>query len=170
MEQEKEKARLQAQYNKFLPLMEQTPPSAVPAFCRLRPDPKNSYATMAPEQSLTEEQIKTCIDAADAWWAQERQRQQQQAKVYDQASRWETVEADNGTVYKVDVGHITPWSDGGVNVFVLEKGNNRMRELHFNCRGQWMDVRVPGSGGYAPPRSVAGQIGAIACAGAKNTR
>lgn len=90
---------------------------------------------------------------------------------------WQTVEADNGAIYKVDVNSISHYNNGTADVtvyFVEGSGFNpeNTHRLWFDCRGHFRDQTNPpfGATQYAPPRSTAGRLSEIACAGAKDTR
>ena len=90
---------------------------------------------------------------------------------------WRPIEADNGAVYQVDLNSIYRTTDGSADVVVYQYQGpsfdpRNMRRWFFTCRGYF---RLSTDAGisqpiYVPPRSVASQIGAIACAGAKDTR
>ena len=170
--QENVMATQQKLYNEFLSAMKRGyPASAFPTFCNLIPDPRNHYATMAPAQSLTQEQMKTCIDASNKYMTQQQQKEQQQREAYEKESVWQKIEADNGAVYQVDIAHIVHRNGGAteVRVYAIEGGTydpNNMTTLFFNCEShQYSDIKSLGRiWQYAPPRSVAGQIEAIACA------
>lgn len=90
---------------------------------------------------------------------------------------WLKLEADNGMVTKVDTKSIRHAVNGAAQVVVYTYIPNtmfdpaRLRTLHFDCKGQYMDI----SGGPAPvldapPYSVVGRVGQIACAGARDRR
>lgn len=86
---------------------------------------------------------------------------------------WQSIEADNGAVYKVDLNSISPYTNGTVDVltYAVEGSDfipENLRRLWFDCRGHFQD-QTGGIGPtqFAPPRSIAGEIGAIACARAQ---
>jgi hypothetical protein len=91
-------------------------------------------------------------------------------------SDWRTIEAANGSVYKIDQKSITHMNNGSAEIIVYAvEGNDynptNVKRLLFDCHGHYQDLT---SGGmttlYAPPRSIAGQLSAIACAGARDAR
>jgi hypothetical protein len=155
--------------------MEQTPAAGFPAFCKVAPDPKNRYATMAPVEDVTSAQMKTCIDAAQQVWASNQRKQQQQAQAAAKAARWTTIEADNGAVFKVELNSITHFNNGSADMVVYAVQGDAYEPANltryiFDCHGHYMDTANMGTTLYAPPKSVAGQMANIACAGAKDTR
>src|SRR5882672_2068261 len=92
-------------------------------------------------------------------------------------ANWQSVEADNGAVYKIDMNSISHNNNGTADlvVYAVEgPGYNpaNMRRLWFDCQGRYRDLSAPGIGPtqYAPPRSIAGRLSEIACAGAKDLR
>lgn len=129
-----------------------------------RPSPREVYG---PETycnwnrtGLPPAQQKTCAD---------RDRRKPPA-----ASEWQTLEADNGARFKVDLATIQHFSNGSAGIVMYEVGNGAFspanyRRLHFDCRGNYMDDGNFGVTMYAPPKSVVGRIQSIACSGAKNT-
>ncbi|MCC8963726.1 hypothetical protein H8A95_15760 [Bradyrhizobium sp. Pear76] len=90
---------------------------------------------------------------------------------------WHTVEADNGARYKIDLNSITAYNTGAADIiaYIVEDGQqyrpDNLRRLWFDCRGRFKDLTtsVMGESVYAPPRSVIGQISAIACARSPST-
>jgi len=89
---------------------------------------------------------------------------------------WRKIEADNGEVTKVDMNSIEHFNNGTADVVKYTYVPNTMFDpnslvrLKFDCHGHYMNL----DGGSllldAPPRSVVGEVAAIACAGAKDTR
>ena len=84
-----------------------------------------------------------------------------------------TVEADNGQVYRAftDRRYSGRTNLGMELLAYIEEQPNapyspfNLHRLVFDCRGDYMDTAVPSPGfQYAPPRSIAGQLSAIACA------
>jgi hypothetical protein len=95
----------------------------------------------------------------------------------NKAANWQNIEADNGAGYKIDLNSISHYNNGTADVVVYAvegPGYNpeNMRRLWFDCKGRYKDltVSVVGPTRYAPPRSIAGKLSEIACAGAKDTR
>jgi|GEM_PF-5593485 len=95
----------------------------------------------------------------------------------DKKANWKNIEADNGAVYKIDLNSISHYNNGtaDVVVYAVEGASynpENMRRLWFDCQGHFRDETGPGFGPteYAPPRSIAGRISQVACAGAKDTR
>ena len=93
------------------------------------------------------------------------------------AANWQNIEADNGAAYKIDLNSISHYNNGTADVVVYAvegPGFNpeNMRRLWFDCKGRYKDltVSVTSPTHYAPPRSIAGKLSEIACAGAKDTR
>ncbi len=91
--------------------------------------------------------------------------------------KWQKLEADNGAVYQINMNSISHYNTGAAEVVVYAVEGpgfspENMRRLWFDCQGHFRDQTGPGFGPtqYAAPRSVAGRIGEIACAGAKDTR
>ena len=100
-------------------------------------------------------------------------RQAAAAKVLQNAD-WQPLEADNGAVYKLDMNSIKPGNGGAAQITVYaDEGRStdiaqNLKFLLFDCHGRFIDMNGPMSqSAYAPPKSVAGQIGAIACARAQ---
>jgi len=88
---------------------------------------------------------------------------------------WQTIEADNGAIYKVDMNSISHNRNGTADMLVYFDEGSRyiptnLRRLWFDCQGRYRDLSPPGIGPtqYAPPRSIAGRLSEIACAGAKD--
>lgn len=84
----------------------------------------------------------------------------------------QTVEADNGGVYRIeDIGHDI---HGGAAVIVYGPSApgdvTAPMQLAFDCRGHMVNQIGMSAPVYVPPRSVAGRIEAIACAGAKRVK
>jgi hypothetical protein len=85
-------------------------------------------------------------------------------------SNWQTVEADNGAAYKVDLNSISHYANGGAHIIVyaVERPGfdaRNLRRLYFDCQGHYRGESGPiGQITYAPPRSVVGRISNIACA------
>jgi hypothetical protein len=91
-------------------------------------------------------------------------------------ANWRTIEADNGAVAAVDMKSIVHDTNGhGAYAVAYIVGGDifdpsNLRGFTFDCQGHF-SVLLAASGGispmtYGPPRSVAAQIGALACAGA----
>lgn len=91
-------------------------------------------------------------------------------------SDWRTIEAADGSVYKIDQKSISRMNNGTAELIVYavegdDYNPTNVKRLWFDCHGHYQDH----TGGisatlYAPPRSIAGQLSAIACAGARDTR
>lgn len=78
--------------------------------------------------------------------------------------RWQNVEADNGAVYRIDLNHIEHLNTGAATAVIYAEQGGLMRWM-FDCQGHYMDdSNAFGITLYAPPRSVAGRLSAIACA------
>jgi hypothetical protein len=77
----------------------------------------------------------------------------------------QTVEADNGEVYRIT--EIRPAMVGGVEAIVYPPGApgdyTEPMGLLFDCKGHMKHFNLMGPMTYVPPRSVAGRIAAIAC-------
>jgi hypothetical protein len=90
------------------------------------------------------------------------------------AANWRTFEADNGAVTAVDLKSIAhlAYGHGAYVVAYVVEGDlfdpNNLRGFTFDCQGHFSVLSAAGSSptSYAPPRSVAAQVGALACAGA----
>ena len=91
-------------------------------------------------------------------------------------SDWRTIEAADGSVFKIDQKSITHMTNGSAEMIVYavegdDYNPTNVKRLLFDCRGHYQNID---GGGmvmqYAPPRSVAGQLSAIACAGARDSR
>lgn len=88
-------------------------------------------------------------------------------------SNWQSIEASDGSVYKIDMKSISHMNNGTAELIVyMVKGDDydprNVKRLWFDCHGHYQDH----TGGisatlYAPPRSMAGQLSNIACAAAK---
>lgn len=91
-------------------------------------------------------------------------------------SKWQNVEADNGSIYRVDLNSISHYSNGTADMIVYavegtDYNPQNLRRLWFDCRGHFRDETGPiGPTEYAPPRSVAGRMSDVACEGSKDTR
>ncbi len=91
---------------------------------------------------------------------------------------WQTVEADNGRIYKVRMDSIARgfWGPGSAEVHVYTpEGESTFYPPHlhrfaFDCRGHYSDIGGPLGWYYAPPRSVIGVISAMVCAPKSKTR
>jgi hypothetical protein len=82
---------------------------------------------------------------------------------YEKASRWETVEADNGSIYKVDLGHIEIIGRGVRARLIKDEGDEvSPYSVVFDCGGHYYMANLGWQ--YAPPRSVIGRVAALACA------
>jgi hypothetical protein len=85
-------------------------------------------------------------------------------------SKWQTIEAANGAVYKVDVNSIKHYNNGNAEIVVYAVEGEAFNPMNmtrfiFACDSHhYMDVSNFGVWIYAPPRSVAGQIENLACA------
>lgn len=97
--------------------------------------------------------------------------------VAQKAANWKRVEADNGAVYQIDLNSISRYNNGTADIVVYAvEGSSynpeHMHRLWFDCHGRFRDETGPSFGTMqsAPPRSMAGRISEIACAGAKDTR
>jgi hypothetical protein len=95
------------------------------------------------------------------------------ARAYD--SKWKRIEADNGAAFAIDLGSISHNTNGSAVAVMCVVDNDtcippNMSRLLFDCHGHYMDIDRGGSLTIAPPRSVVGQMAALACAGAKDTR
>ena len=91
-------------------------------------------------------------------------------------SEWRAIEALDGSVYKIDQKSISHMNNGTAELIVYaveSDGYNptNLKRLWFDCQGHYRD-QTGGIGPtlYAPPRSIAGQLSAIACAGARDAR
>jgi hypothetical protein len=85
------------------------------------------------------------------------------AATYRSQSRWETVEADNGAIYKVDLGHIEVIGRGVSAQVVKDEGDEVVPyAITFDCNGHY--IMANSGWQFAPPRSVIGRIAALACA------
>lgn len=91
-------------------------------------------------------------------------------------SNWKSFEAVDGSVYKIDMNSISHMHNGTAELIVYvvegdEYDPRNVKRLWFDCRGRYRDQTNGISATlYAPPRSMAGQLSGIACAGAKDTR
>lgn len=88
---------------------------------------------------------------------------------------WRTIEALNGAVYKIDMNSISHSTDGGADIMVYAvEGDTydprNLKRFIFDCHGHFVDSDNMSATLYTAPRSVVGQIAAIACAGAKDIR
>jgi hypothetical protein len=87
---------------------------------------------------------------------------------------WRTFEADNGAVTAVDVNTVARLNGGGAYIvgYVAERDEfepANLRGFTFDCRGSFSvlsaDTGTSSPMMYAPPRSIAASIGALACKG-----
>ena len=92
---------------------------------------------------------------------------------------WRRVEADNGAVIAINMNSIQHNSSGNADASVCVVENDacsplNMKHWFFDCHGHHFQESLNAGGFspmvYAPPRSLAGGIVAIACAGAKDMR
>jgi hypothetical protein len=78
----------------------------------------------------------------------------------------QTVEADNGSVYRIT--EIRPTGLGSVDAVVYPPGAPgdyiEPMGIHFDCKGHMKRFDRMGPMTYVPPHSVAGRIAEIACA------
>ncbi|MGL3823692.1 hypothetical protein [Sphingopyxis sp. R3-92] len=83
---------------------------------------------------------------------------------------WKRFESDTGEITKLDTASIEPAVPVGViaSIYTFSPGSNldlnRLRRIHFTCRGQYEDLNSIGYLRDAPPRSVLGVVAATACA------
>lgn len=91
-------------------------------------------------------------------------------------SDWRTIEAADGSVYKIDQKSISHMNNGTAELIVYavegdDYNPTNVKRLWFDCHGHYQD-HTGGIGAtlYAAPRSIAGQLSAIACAGASDAR
>jgi hypothetical protein len=88
---------------------------------------------------------------------------------------WKSIEADNGAVYKVDLNSVSRYTNGTLDILIYAvEGSDfdprNLSRLWFDCRGHFRDqTNGIGPTQYAAPRSIAGRISQLACAGAKDT-
>jgi hypothetical protein len=84
---------------------------------------------------------------------------------------WRKVEASNGAVFAIDVSHLL--NVGGnakfgrmASICTMDNGRcwGRLMQLAFDCQGHYTDFDNNKGLQIVPPRSVMGQIAAIACA------
>lgn len=88
---------------------------------------------------------------------------------------WHRVEADNGAVMVIDMKSIRRGAAGGAQAVVCLADNDRCSPMDasrwaFDCHGHFQDIDRHSGALQAPPRSVAGAIAALACAGVKDVR
>ena len=90
-----------------------------------------------------------------------------------QENCWQPIEADNGAVFRIDLGLIQKFGDQATTSIYNDEGGPfnpmHLRRWFFTCRGHFrtqLDNGHLSSMSYAPPRSVAGQMSNIVCAGA----
>jgi hypothetical protein len=83
---------------------------------------------------------------------------------------WKRFEADNGAVYVMDMNSISHMQTcaGCADATICTVDNNQcippnMRAIRFDCRGHYLDIMSRGDLQMAPPRSVIGQMAAVAC-------
>jgi hypothetical protein len=88
---------------------------------------------------------------------------------------WKRFEADNGAVYALEMNNIDHLDGCGgcADAVICVVDNNQClppnaRRIRFDCHGHYIDVFGGGSMQIAPPRSVIGQMAAVACVGTKN--
>lgn len=89
---------------------------------------------------------------------------------------WKRFVSTTGEITKLDTASIEPAQHGGAiaTVYTFSPGStldlDRLRRLHFTCRGQYEDMQNIGYMQDAPPRSVIGMVAASACALAEPKR
>lgn len=83
---------------------------------------------------------------------------------------WKNVEADNGSIFKVDMNSIYHFPNGTAELVAYAVEGDRfmpqnMRRLWFDCQGRYRDQTEGARGPTlpAPPRSVVGQFAQLAC-------
>jgi hypothetical protein len=133
---------------------------------------KNYYPTVS--------SCRTSWRAIDVAARQEREnreiRQRDEAtKKALESIKWKRIEADNGAAFVIDTNSITHDNSGRAYALTCIVDNNtcpplNMRNLQFDCHGHYRDVYNGSEMLIAPPRSVVGQMAALACVGAKDTR
>lgn len=91
------------------------------------------------------------------------------AQARSRSQNWQSLESDNGAVFKYDLNSIENYNNGTARMLVYSvEGRDyipqNLRNLWFDCNGHYKDET--GSIGptlYAAPRSVAGKLSTIAC-------
>jgi hypothetical protein len=82
---------------------------------------------------------------------------------------WKRFEADTGAAYVMDMNSISHMQTcaGCADATICVVDNNQcippMRPIRFDCRGHYIDIVSGGDLQMAPPRSVIGQMAAVAC-------
>ena len=91
--------------------------------------------------------------------------------------KWQSLEAADGSVFRIDLNSIALRSTGAVDATVYAVQGEaydprNLRRYMFDCQGHYMDLDAMQLTApvYAPPRSVAGQIADIVCADAQKKR
>jgi hypothetical protein len=142
-------------YGWFKTRMEMVPDEAVPAFCH-----EHHFF------GFTEQEIKACTDAADAWQEQKSAEARAKAKPLT----WKRVEADNGMIFAISVNCPACFSTENLARAVICPVDNGFCAIGseslvtFDCHGHYQDTRFGSPVLIAPPRSVIGQMANIACA------
>jgi hypothetical protein len=90
-------------------------------------------------------------------------------------SNWKRLEADNGAAFAIDLASISHNTNGSAIAVTCIVDNDacpppNMSRFLFDCHGHYTDIDRGGSATIAPPRSVVGQMAALACVGARDTR
>jgi hypothetical protein len=81
------------------------------------------------------------------------------------SARAQTIEADNGAVFKIiNLTHPNPSSYEGTAEAQIYTPDGELVSLMFDCKGHMKRMDIMGPMTYIPPRSVGGKIGRIACA------
>ena len=130
-----------------------------------------------PSHTLAQAQCDRRYLEACRWWDRNDRTPEQKSfcecldKMYpDNVAKPVTIEAANGAIYQADMNSIK-WSDTGnavlMTVYIKEgegfsPGN--IRTFKFDCRGYFQVIGSSISAPqFAPPKSIAGQISALAC-------
>jgi hypothetical protein len=90
-----------------------------------------------------------------------------------QENCWQRIEADNGAVFRIDLGLIQEIGGEATTAIYKDEGNSfnplNLTRWFFSCEGHFRTLLDNGSlspSSYAPPRSVAAQMSNIICMGA----
>jgi hypothetical protein len=156
--------------------------AALPTFCR-QPMTMMSYAQQKTCAKIRHNIAATAADdvllaltaTCQSMW-QALLENSMSDKTYQDQGCWHRVEADNGQVYRINLGLIQDFGTGATSVVYTDEGGayspENLKRWYFTCEGhfQVMGDLAPGNWIYAPPHSVGRHISDVVCAGAGANR
>lgn len=141
----------------------------------LKPQQLNSQPAASETRvpANTEETVQTQSATCQAMRLRVQDWTPQEQEAYRRQGCWHRVEADNGAVYKIDLGLIQQFAGGATTAIYTDEGGAfnamNLKRWYFTCTGHFsvmQDNMRMGPTTYAPPRSVAARMSDIVCGGA----